>query len=125
MASSLTATGSISSVDSRIKFSEICGLLERVQKKSSSEGKKEILKDFLSKWRKITGGRESTDTNGKEGCGASFYPVIRLLLPKLDTERPAYGIKENTLAKHYIDILGLGKDSPDANKLLHYRWGFF
>ena len=26
-----------------------------------------------------------------------------------------------TLAKYYIDIIGLGKDSPDAQKLLQYK----
>ncbi|KAI1885348.1 hypothetical protein AGOR_G00219210 [Albula goreensis] len=33
----------------------------------------------------------------------------------------AYGIKENMLAKLYIDVLGLPKNGPEANKLLHFR----
>lgn len=33
----------------------------------------------------------------------------------------AYGIKEHTLAKLYIEILCLGKESPDALKLLNFR----
>ena len=89
---------------------------------------------------------------------------MRLLLPQLDRDREAYGIKEvylknfkhlckfnfifsifsvfkekklffliilvnichiffiqHTLAKLYIELLGLGKDSPNAQKLLNYR----
>ena len=110
----------LTSVDSRVKFSEVCGLLEKLQKKSSTDGKKEIFKDFLTKWRNVTGGIDGTNSDHQNG--ASFYPVMRLLLPKLDLDRPAYGIKENTLARHYIDILGLGKDSPDAQKLLNFRY---
>ena len=46
---------------------------------------------------------------------------MRLLLPHLDRQRPAYGMKEVALAKHYIDILSIAKESADAQKLLHYR----
>lgn len=46
---------------------------------------------------------------------------MRLLLPHLDRQRPAYGMKEVALAKQYIDILNIAKESPDAQKLLHYR----
>lgn len=46
---------------------------------------------------------------------------MRLLLPHLDRQRPAYGMKETALAKHYIDILNIAKEGPDAKKLLNYR----
>ena len=46
---------------------------------------------------------------------------MRLLLPHLDRQRPAYGMKEIALAKHYIDILNIAKESLDAKKLLNYR----
>ena len=115
-------------IDSKVKFSEICGLLERIQKKSSNDGKKQIFLDFLNKWRTVNTSSNSPGSSS-HACHSenvnqkwnSFYPVMRLLLPKLDTERPSYGIKEHTLAKHYIEILGLGKDSPDAHRLLNYR----
>lgn len=51
----------------------------------------------------------------------TFYPAMRLLLPQLDRQRPAYGMKETALAKHYIDILSIAKDSTDAQKLINYR----
>ena len=46
---------------------------------------------------------------------------MRLLLPHIDRSRPAYGLKEVALARHYIDILNIAKESTDAQKLLHYR----
>ena len=46
---------------------------------------------------------------------------MRLLLPQVDRQRPAYGMKEVAIAKHYIDILSIAKESPDAKKLLNYR----
>jgi len=46
---------------------------------------------------------------------------MRLLVPQVDKSRPAYGLKETALAKQYIDILNIAKDSRDAKKLLNYR----
>lgn len=46
---------------------------------------------------------------------------MRLLCPQVDKARPAYGMKETVLAKYYIEILSIAKDSVDAKKLLNYR----
>ncbi|KAK6325095.1 hypothetical protein J4Q44_G00044370 [Coregonus suidteri] len=46
---------------------------------------------------------------------------MRLIVPSFERERMAYGIKESMLAKLYIDVLGLPKNGPEANKLLNYR----
>ncbi|XP_077866902.1 DNA ligase 4-like, partial [Saccoglossus kowalevskii] len=106
----------MTSVAAQIPFGELAGFLERVQKKQGSDNKKKLFREFLAKWREshleLHRGGQTTD---------SFYPCMRLLLPQLERERLAYGIKEHTLAKLYIDILGLGKDSPDAKKLLNYK----
>ncbi|RXG69916.1 DNA ligase 4 [Armadillidium vulgare] len=51
----------------------------------------------------------------------SFFPVLRILLPSLDRDRGAYGIKEHRLASLYIRIFGLRKESVDGQKLLNYR----
>ena len=47
--------------------------------------------------------------------------MLRLLLPYLDRDRGAYGIKESVLADLYIDFLQLGKKSYDAQKLKNFR----
>lgn len=51
----------------------------------------------------------------------SFYPALRVLLPALDKDRGAYGVKEKRLADLYIKVLGIRKDAPDALKLINYR----
>ncbi|XP_071488614.1 DNA ligase 4-like [Diadema antillarum] len=104
-------------VAGQIPFAEICGFLERVQKKKGNDQKRNLFKDFLEKWRafhKQLHAKNPTTTD-------NFYPAMRLLLPQLERERLAYGIKEFTLAKLYIEILGLAKESTDAKKLLNYR----
>ena len=60
------------------------------------------------------------DFGGGDGK-PSLYPVLRLLLPYLDRDRGAYGIKESVLADLYIDFLQLGKKSYDAQKLKNFR----
>ncbi|XP_041359150.1 DNA ligase 4-like [Gigantopelta aegis] len=104
-------------VASKVSFTELCGLLEKISKTSGNDKKKRVLKDFVQKWRNFHDElhSKSNDTND------SFYPAMRLLLPHLDKERLAYGIKEHMLAKLMIEVLCLGKDSPDATRLLNYK----
>ncbi|XP_077997197.1 DNA ligase 4-like [Glandiceps talaboti] len=104
-------------VASKIRFEELCGFLERVQKKSGTDAKKKLFREFLEKWRECHDSLHTDNPNTKD----SFFPAMRLLLPQLERERLAYGIKEHTLAKYYIEILGLGKESQDAKKLLNYK----
>ena len=100
-----------------------------------TEKKKSVFERFLKKWRESHTELHSTDadTTVPSYCivltlkyslplqNDSFYPAMRLLLPQLDRQRPAYGMKETALAKQYIDILSIAKESPDAQKLLNYR----
>eukprot|EP00731_Ephydatia_muelleri_P007880 Em0004g218a len=46
----------------------------------------------------------------------TFFAIMRLLLPESDRARPAYGMKETALAKHYIEVLNISKESTDAQK---------
>lgn len=48
---------------------------------------------------------------------ASFYPILRLLLPQSDIERESYGIKTKTLGKLFIKALAIGPTSDAAKKL--------
>ncbi|XP_059173254.1 DNA ligase 4-like [Physella acuta] len=107
----------LSTVASKVKFSEICGLLEKVHNTQGNDKKKRILKDFVDKWRDFHDQIHKDDSDTSD----SFYPAMRLLLPHLERERLAYGIKEHTFAKLLIEVLYLGKDSPDAHKLLNFK----
>ncbi|CAG8658863.1 19827_t:CDS:10, partial [Dentiscutata erythropus] len=87
-------------------FSEFCRFLEVASREKGDAKKKKLHKYFVN-WR--------------TKYGNDFYPVMRLLIPHLDNERTSYGMKENVLAKTYINVLGLSKDSPHAERLLHWK----
>ena len=63
----------------------------------------------------------SSSSSSSSPQSDTFFAIMRLLLPDLDRSRPAYGMKETALAKHYIEVLNIAKESTDAQKLLHYR----
>ncbi|KAK2178306.1 hypothetical protein NP493_548g00024 [Ridgeia piscesae] len=104
-------------VASKVPFYQLCALLEKISKRSGNDAKKKLLKEFIDEWRDFHQRLHA----GNENTTDSFYGAMRLLLPHLERQRDAYGIKEHTLAKLYIEILGLGRDSPSALKLLNFR----
>ncbi|XP_042327134.1 DNA ligase 4 isoform X2 [Sceloporus undulatus] len=104
-------------VASQVPFGDLCSTLERMQKCKSRQEKTKYFKDFLDSWRKF---HDALHKNEKDVID-SFYPAMRLILPQLERERMAYGIKETMLAKLYIELLNLPKDGKDALKLLNYR----
>lgn len=102
-------------VASKVPFSDLCYLCERISNKQGKQKKMKVLSSFIQQWREFHDKLHKTETDD------SFFPAMRLLLPHLERERSAYGIKEFMLAKLYIEILCLSKDSEDAQKLLNYR----
>eukprot|EP00117_Sycon_ciliatum_P015809 scpid30038/ scgid15513/ DNA ligase 4; DNA ligase IV; Polydeoxyribonucleotide synthase [ATP] 4 len=99
-----------------IPFEAVCSLCEKICKVSGTDKKKDLVKNFFSKWREL-----HKSLHGSTKVDDSLYAGMRLLLPQCDRDRLPYGMKEVTLAKYYIEIIGLGKDSPDAQKLLQYK----
>ncbi len=102
--------------DDRVTFGACCDFFEKVsaQHERATKGKRQaMLASFLRDCRKV-----QTDYGGRK---SSLFPIMRLLLPYLDKERGAYGIKESVLADLYIDFLRLGKNSSDAQKLKNFR----
>ncbi|KAL8610583.1 hypothetical protein ACOMHN_006302 [Nucella lapillus] len=105
-------------VAGKVAFAELCGLLEKLSKTKGNDKKKRFLKEFVDTWRHL---HTETHADDAETTTDSFFPAMRLLLPDLERERGAYGIKENGLARLMIKVLCLGKDSADAQSLLNYR----
>uniref|UniRef100_A0A3P9LD70 DNA ligase n=1 Tax=Oryzias latipes TaxID=8090 RepID=A0A3P9LD70_ORYLA len=104
-------------VAAQVPFSHLCTTLERIQKAKLRPEKSKILGDFIGSWRKFHAALHKNNPRTAD----SFYPAMRLIVPPFERERMAYGIKESMLAKLYIDVLGLPKNGPEANKLLNYR----
>ncbi len=53
--------------------------------------------------------------------GQSVYPLMRLVLPRIDRERGNYGVQVKSLMNLYIDVLGLTKNSSAATKLRNWK----
>lgn len=75
--------------------------------KSPREHREKVLRDFFSLWRKEVGN--------------DVYPVMRLILPNVDNERPVYGLKEQTIAKRVIKLLRIADTAKDARSLLAWK----
>ena len=89
---------------SKVPFSSLCELYERVSHESALRTKRKLVSAFLSHYLD------------------QYYPIMRLLLPKLDKER-TYGVKEASLAGLYMECLGIARDSEDGKRLIEWRKG--
>jgi DNA ligase-4 len=53
--------------------------------------------------------------------GHSPYPIVRLIVPEVDTGRPVYNCKQKSIASFYIKMLQFAKSAPDAERLKNWR----
>lgn len=113
----MAASQTSETVASHVPFADLCSILERIQRSKGRADKIRHFREFLDSWRKF---HDALHENQKDVTD-SFYPAMRLILPQLERERMAYGIKETMLAKLYIELLNLPKGGKDALKLLNYR----
>ncbi|XP_022821791.1 DNA ligase 4-like isoform X1 [Spodoptera litura] len=98
-----------------IKFEKFCSILEQLHKrKRQRQEQDKILGNFLNECK-----LSASQVVGKKN--ATLFPILRLLLPKLDSERSAYNLKESKLGVLLVKVLSLCKQSRDAQKLLNYR----
>lgn len=93
-----------------MEFSEFCKNCEEIAS-SPKKSRKEFLKNFIDKCRKKI----------VEDSSFKIFSVLRLMLPQIDRSRVAYGVKETTLAKLFIETLCLPKDGVDAQTLTRYK----
>ncbi|XP_053668050.1 DNA ligase 4-like [Anopheles marshallii] len=92
-------------------FSELSSLLEKVRQ-SPLHVKETVMRKFFQDFERY---RQSF---GDVGNQPSIYPWLRLLLPGMDRERKAYGLRERTLAEAYIRALGLDRRNEKVQQLL-------
>ncbi|KAL0480389.1 DNA ligase [Acrasis kona] len=91
------------SMDRQVKFSSLCDMFEKSLDKTHNERLQLITK----LWKSIK--------------GHDYYPFMRLLLPQLDKERMAYGLKESKIALYLIEILCIKASSEDALRLKKWK----
>ncbi|XP_055337355.1 DNA ligase 4-like [Paramacrobiotus metropolitanus] len=107
-----------SSVADTIQFRELAALCDTLAKLPVKEKKRSTLALFLKRWRNEY---DRIYPNHPQPPPETFFPFLRLLMPWADKERPVYGIKENTLARLYIEELGLTPSGEPAQQLLHWK----
>ncbi|CAO2611378.1 DNA ligase 4 [Lemmus lemmus] len=113
----MATSQSSQTVAAHVPFADLCSTLERIHKSKDRAEKIRHFKEFLDSWRNF---HDALHKDQKD-VADSFYPAMRLILPQLERERMAYGIKETMLAKLYIELLNLPREGKDAQKLLNYR----
>uniref|UniRef100_A0A8W7PS73 DNA ligase ATP-dependent N-terminal domain-containing protein n=1 Tax=Anopheles coluzzii TaxID=1518534 RepID=A0A8W7PS73_ANOCL len=92
-------------------FGVLSSLLEKVHH-AQRPGKEAALRKFFQDFERY---RQSC----AEGPNRpSIHAWLRLLLPGLDRERKAYGLRERSLAEAYVRALGLDRRSEDVQRLL-------
>nr|CDS33472.2 dna ligase 4 [Hymenolepis microstoma] len=101
-------------------FETLCKFFEQVSGLSGVKRKKQSISSFIHKWSdKYV---QLSASSGPISAGlASFYPVLRLLLPSADRARGAFGIGESSMARILIKAFGLAPKGPDALNLLKHQ----
>ena len=111
-----------------LPFGLLCETLEQIAKAAGAKKKKEKLQRILSKqlYKELYMGGDKD--KGKNGDGdkdrdsvalQSIYPLLRLLLPHIDSERGRYNLKQTMVAKTYVEALKLSKNSSFDTKQLN------
>jgi DNA ligase-4 len=90
----------------KIPFQLFCTMLNKVSAARGRDTKLDIL--FRPEMR-------------QEMAGGSLYPLMRLVLPDIDSERGNYDLKHAMIAKTYVNALHLDKSSQDALRLLNWK----
>lgn len=112
-----TATG----IADRIAFARFVGFLERLANAAGQPKKVQLLKtyyasfcDFQRTFTAPPAGQRSSSS----ASDCSFFAVLRLLVPSLDNERPACGIRTTTMGKLLVRILAVDRRSEVAQRLM-------
>eukprot|EP00940_MAST-03C_sp_MAST-3C-sp2_P000867 g867.t1 len=90
----------------QLRWSDLCDAFEKCKEKRGKDDKLKVL--FTDGLRRIVHEEQS------------IYPILRLVLPQLDTERKRYNIKMSTWTKLYIRKLGINKMGNVAQRLRNW-----
>ena len=88
-------------------FDKFCQALQSIKNRKDKEFKQRKLIELVTKWRQL--------------CGNDVFPLLRLLLPQMDSVREMYGIKEQKMASIYCKILGVDPKSDEATTMVQWK----
>lgn len=104
-------------LSSNVKFKIISELFEKISQSTSIAKKSSILQGYIESFEKFRKQSIIDHPNKYTNQNASFFPILRMLLPQFDRDRSSYGIKTKSLGKLYVRILAINHDSEVAKKL--------
>jgi len=96
-----------------LSFAQLCRRFEMVYKQKLKGSKKQSTQTLV--------GCLLPDKMYLYLNGSSFFPLLRLMLPDLDTSRPHTGMQERTISVAWADALGFIKQSRPYQKLIHFN----
>lgn len=98
-------------------FKDLCSFFESFTRINRGSEKSSCLRNF------IQDSKEKIALNNKTNADrmASFYGLVRLIVPASDRDRGPYGMKEYKFARVIIKMLCLPPKSPDAMQLSSFR----
>ena len=76
-------------------------------KQSPQDVRRHIIEKFILRWRKEVGN--------------DIFPAFRLILPDKDRDRAMYGLKEKTIGRLLVKVMGITKNSEDGSRLLNWK----
>lgn len=106
------------SIGDRISFGRFVTFLERLANAAKQPHKLRLLRQYYAsfcEYQRTFCGAAKDVANVNE---RTFFPVLRLLVPSLDGERPACGIRTTTMGKLLVRILAVDKRSDVAMRLM-------
>ncbi|CAG0913200.1 unnamed protein product [Notodromas monacha] len=112
-------------IESDVPFEVLCQLFSDLEKKvgrgrkrdEANIAERKLERFFLEMRKKLKINSPVADIQQEP---PSLYGFLRLLLPKVDNQRGAYGLKERKIGEIIINVLNISKTSADAVNLVHY-----
>lgn len=98
-----------------MRFNVLTTTLEKIYNGENAQKKAKIFQKFIDSFNSFR--TEFIKDNGNDK-NASFYPILRLILPQSDNERDSYGMRTTTLGKYFVKGLAIPESSADAKKLM-------
>lgn len=91
-------------------FSALCTSFQQIYSTTKKADKATLVKHLYTTWKQKR-------QNQKE----SFYNILRLIIPKLDTDRKSYNLKEKNLADKFCKVLCLSAISNEGKRLKNFK----
>lgn len=81
--------------------------------------KNAAFKEFLSTFNTF----RANFSKENPSCQATFFPILRLILPQVDRARESYGLKDIALGKLLIKVLAINENGTDGQLLKTAKLG--